>query len=880
MTFRSVKKPPVGANVHMSMQTLYSFSTAVQVSMKTVLAALVLCCQTNLIQAADNAAAIPLGCVVFKRAVDAGATFVEYRSFKDFGTNIVVINTTGDEARVFGYYEPIFIPYPSDQAADRQKALSLLQLARKTYPDMSRRLALVEKAWAGGPVRTAPAPAVPQATIAVGGTEIVTTNGTRYSNARVTRVDGDLLTIAHDTGFSRVRFTDLPDDVRKKYGVAATKSTESVVSKPFISTVAPPPPVESISKVLSAATKENSFVNSLGMKFVPVPITGGHTGGKRVLFSVWDTRVRDYAAYANENSHVDMQWRDAEYKGEKQGAMHPVVNVSWDDARAYCAWLTRKERAAGRLGPNEEYRLPTDHEWSCAVGIGDREDAHASPHGKSEKLPGVYPWGSQWPPSKDAGNYCGEGEYLGRASSAQYSEIMGYRDGYKFTSPAGSFSVNRYGLYDMGGNVLQWCDDWYGVSGEEKKRVLRGGGAWASHDPEQLLSSRRAAMPSTSRILSFGFRVVLVSSSSGTSATVLPAPNLPLASAPVIERKAAPGNLEDKLKKSGPPQYTITDLGAVGGSGSSASGINAAGDVTGILFGDNASKNRAFLYSGEAMTNLGGLGGTNFSEGKAINDSGYITGASATAGSEVHAFLFDGTTMKDLGTFGGKLSEGKAINKSGQVTGSSMIAGENWSNHAFLYDGTKMKDLGTLGGKESEGVAINASGQIAGNSDLAGKGVRHAFLSIGGAMKDLGTLGGKNSTAFGLNASGQVTGCSETSGGAIHAFLYSGKNMIDLGTLGGTWSCGKGVNASGQVVGESKLSDGKTNHLFLYEGGMMYDLTNLIVPVSGITDISLSSGHPINDRGQIVAHGKVVNPRYAGFGARGDTHALLLTPKR
>ena len=479
--------------------------------MKAIFAALVLCGQTILVQAADNTPAIPVGCVVFKRVTDAGARFSEYRSYKDFGTTIVVIDGTGDELRLFGGQGPIFIPYPSDKAADRQKTLSLLQLARKTYPDLSRRLALVEKAWVEAPVRTAPAPAVPQASIAVGGTEIVTTNGTRYSNARVTSVDGDVLTIAHDAGVARVRFTDLPDDARKKYGVAATKGAEGVVAKPSISAVAPPAPVESSSTLLSAATKEKPFVNTLGMKFVPIPITGGPTSGKRVLFGVWDTRVQDYAAYANENPHVDMQWRAAEYKGEKQGTMHPVVNVSWDDARAFCAWLTRKERAAGWLGPNEDYRLPTDHEWSCAVGIGDREDADASPHGKSENLAGVYPWGSEWPPAKDAGNYCGEGEYLGGAAHAHSSEIMGYRDGYKFTSPVGRFSGNRYGLYDMGGNVLQWCEDWHG--GEERKRVLRGGGAWASHDPEQLLSSRRAAMPSTSRILSFGFRVVLPSSS-------------------------------------------------------------------------------------------------------------------------------------------------------------------------------------------------------------------------------------------------------------------------------------------------------------------------------------------------------------------------------
>lgn len=531
--------------------------------MKALLAVLVLCCQSNLIQAADNTPAIPVGCVVFKRAVDAGATFVEYRSFKDFGTTIVVINTTGDEARVFGYYEPIFIPYPGDQAADRQKTLSLLQLARKTYPDMTRRLALVEKAWAEAPVRTVPAPAVPQASIAVRGTEIVTTNGTRYSNARVTSVDGGVVTIAHDAGVARVRFTDLPDDVRKKYGVAATKGAEGVVAKPSISALTAPAPVKSSSTVLSAATKEKPFVNALGMKFVPVPITGGPTGGKRVLFSVWDTRVQDYAAYANENPNVDIRWKNLEFLADdplhykefkvlKQGPTHPVVNVNWNNARAFCAWLTRKERAAGRLGPNDEYRLPSDHEWSCAMGIGSREDASELPGKKSAAIDDAYLWGNAWPPPKGAGNY---------ASSLRV-------DNYEFTSPVGMFPANQYGLYDMGGNVYQWCEDSY----EEEQRVMRGA-SWSgmgSYDLELLASFRLNRGPTLDSD-DGGFRVVLTSSLASTQLPaaaprprkgtegVVAKPSITAVAAPALEAKFW-AEWEDDAKAPGfPPGLPIAD---------------------------------------------------------------------------------------------------------------------------------------------------------------------------------------------------------------------------------------------------------------------------------------------------------------------------------
>ena len=192
---------------------------------------------------------------------------------------------------------------------------------------------------------------------------------------------------------------DALEQQAKKYAAAAKKGAESVVAKPPISAVPAPTPVESSSKVLSAATKENPFVNSLGMKFVPVPITGGPMDGKDVLFSVWDTRKQDYTRFwlesrLVENLHLSTTWQAAEYKGEKYGLTYPVVGLRWEEAKAFCVWLTKRERASGKIGRGVEYRLPTDHEWSCAAGIGDREDANALPCSKNEKLPGAYPWGS------------------------------------------------------------------------------------------------------------------------------------------------------------------------------------------------------------------------------------------------------------------------------------------------------------------------------------------------------------------------------------------------------------------------------------------------------------------------------------------------------
>jgi serine/threonine protein kinase len=102
----------------------------------------------------------------------------------------------------------------------------------------------------------------------------------------------------------------------------------------------------------SGSSKDAPFVNTLGMKFVPVPILGG----QRVLFSVWDTRVQDYEVFVQETGR---EWPKADFPQEP---VHPAVNVSWDDALLFCQWLTAREQAAGRLGTHERYRLPSDHE--------------------------------------------------------------------------------------------------------------------------------------------------------------------------------------------------------------------------------------------------------------------------------------------------------------------------------------------------------------------------------------------------------------------------------------------------------------------------------------------------------------------------------------
>ena len=253
-----------------------------------------------------------------------------------------------------------------------------------------------------------------------------------------------------------------------------------------------------------SATKDAPFTNGLGMKFVPVV---NYKDGKKVLFSIWETRRQDYAAYAEQNSGVDNSWKAKEYKDVPIGQEndHPVVSVSWEDAKAFCAWLTKTERAAGRIGEKDEFRLPTDVEWSYAVGIGEKEDASASPEAKDGKIDAVYPWGGDYPPGGKVGNYADDAAKAKDTGFLGY--IEGYNDGYATTAPVGSYPANRYGLYDLGGNVWEWCEDWY--NGEQKDRVLRGG-SWFRYDGVSLLSSRRYDGTPFNRSNSNGFRSVLV----------------------------------------------------------------------------------------------------------------------------------------------------------------------------------------------------------------------------------------------------------------------------------------------------------------------------------------------------------------------------------
>ncbi len=184
-----------------------------------------------------------------------------------------------------------------------------------------------------------------------------------------------------------------------------------------------------------------------------------------------------------------------ENTGWPQTESHPVVNVTWNDAVAYCAWLSETE---GR-----DYRLPSEAEWeyACRAGTttryftGDAEETlegYANVRDQSLKRMPV---------------------------AAGWTSFTSFDDGHAFTSPVGSYRANAWGLHDMHGNVWQWCQDWYHADYERlpatdprndtvaTHRVLRSGGFF-SYVRRCRSANRHHESPSHCGS-SVGFRVAL-----------------------------------------------------------------------------------------------------------------------------------------------------------------------------------------------------------------------------------------------------------------------------------------------------------------------------------------------------------------------------------
>ncbi len=211
----------------------------------------------------------------------------------------------------------------------------------------------------------------------------------------------------------------------------------------------------------------------------------------------YDVTRREYAAFVSETGYrsdggcygngnpnspkrADASWKNP---GFKQTDNDPVICVNWDDAQAYVSWLNRKLQRSGSASGDAPYRLPTESEWEYAARAGTTTR---------------FWWGD---------------DESAAAAHAWYKENSGGQ-----THPVGLKPANRFGLYDMAGNVWQWTQDCYaenyaaapnnGTAAEMGNQCLRvdRGGSW--HYPTWLLrTATRERNPADYRDQVMGFRV-------------------------------------------------------------------------------------------------------------------------------------------------------------------------------------------------------------------------------------------------------------------------------------------------------------------------------------------------------------------------------------
>lgn len=225
---------------------------------------------------------------------------------------------------------------------------------------------------------------------------------------------------------------------------------------------------------------ETAFTNILEMPFV-------HVEGIKAMVCRFETRVKDYQAFV---AATNTEWPKPEFP---QSDDHPAVNVSWQDAKAFCEWLGRRE---GR-----NYRLLTDGEWSVLAGLKEKSDVSPMLQPPST---GHFHWGTR-PLAKDVGNFCDEA--FGRKYRATYdAKWLEIDDGHADTAPVGSYPADANGLFDFAGNVWEWVEGWYDPP-KNTLRIVRGGSFRAGGE-KRLLASFRGPDPYNVRLDSVGFRIV------------------------------------------------------------------------------------------------------------------------------------------------------------------------------------------------------------------------------------------------------------------------------------------------------------------------------------------------------------------------------------
>ena len=302
-----------------------------------------------------------------------------------------------------------------------------------------------------------------------------------------------------------VLFTAVPEDLTVSLGTVNVSLRRATITGPF--------PIGEISIELTWTDGSHTLeytVNPQGMVLIP---SGEFQMGSESEFAAEDEKpvhpifvdafyidthevtLGEYRLFLDETGHPAPDWSQVELYAPTD--QHPIIFVSWHDAMTFATW-------AGK-------RLPTEAEWEKAARGG--------------LIARIYPWGNFMPRN----NRC---NYADKNLSIYWWSDQKADDGYTFTAPVGSYPENDYGLFDMAGNVLEWCLDeydagFYAVSQAENPlsgantqeelsvsldtvqslRVLRGG-SWLATE-QNVRNSTRFFLPPESKNNTVGFRCVM-----------------------------------------------------------------------------------------------------------------------------------------------------------------------------------------------------------------------------------------------------------------------------------------------------------------------------------------------------------------------------------
>jgi serine/threonine protein kinase/formylglycine-generating enzyme required for sulfatase activity len=227
--------------------------------------------------------------------------------------------------------------------------------------------------------------------------------------------------------------------------------------------------------------------NSLGMKLMPLGLA---------MLAVTETRQSDFTQFVRSTGHQRAEDLD---KGRRSN--EPVTQVTRLEAQLFCRWLTERERAQGLLQVDQEYRLPTDDEWSMAAYLP--RERGATPAERNLRIEGIYPWGFTWPPLTKQGNFADEST---KADAAKI--VPKYNDGFVGLATVGALKPDGRGLSDLSGNVWEWVLDPWSGKGDDGDGVVRGG-SFKTFERKELLASYRRPLPVQAREPDVGFRVLL-----------------------------------------------------------------------------------------------------------------------------------------------------------------------------------------------------------------------------------------------------------------------------------------------------------------------------------------------------------------------------------